>query len=267
MAVNKREIREELYPIGVNLTEIYIDGKEEFYFQKAFYYDFDKMPHELFLSADERCAVLYFPSESNLPGCPCHFFVNPDEIVIQDSAIYDQAYFTPFLFHNVGKVALKVRIWAGDEYWDIKPGESRLVEPKYLEYKIGRHESWPSFRKKDFKRFFAHRDFYLQDANVLICAVNEHVPLHIGELRKSDVRAFAERLEHTRENEAFLYLYIAERKGFIIRRGCERLWLTDEENSLMYEAMNEFIKDYLKMDVTFDEYIQLIKKNNKKSEK
>jgi len=255
-----KNIKEQLYPAGVNLTEVYIDSNECCFFKKGFYYDFTETPHELLLDASGYSKSLAISLNNDLKGVMLDYLVHTLKelrIIIRNDQIYEPAFATPFLFHNVGEKEIEIQVISTKESWTIAPGESKYVEPFYLQYRIGKYETWPGFRKRDFKRFFAHADFYLQDCDVWLSAVNPEIPLHIGNLRHYDMDAFRARLGGGLE--ASLYLYIDEHKGVFYIHGQHKVWLTDEENALLYESLDEFIKEFRRMNVTFDGYIDYLR--------
>lgn len=120
------------YQDAADLIELYLSDEGN-RFVKGFYYDTDKVPHDLEAFVHESLVVdscLVHFSDDFITGIVCRYFIQPETVEFYDTLYHQQEYNTPILIHNCSDKPMKVEFPFSVDVWTIEPwGETKIVPP------------------------------------------------------------------------------------------------------------------------------------------
>ena len=124
-----------VYQDEANLIELYLSRERDDRFIKGFYYDEDKVPHELaagvHLGMFVDSVLMRFVAEEDqikyLGSYACRYFIRYSGIEFYDTIYGQQAYPIDILIHNVGNYDMEVKVEFLPEEWVVPVGESKRL--------------------------------------------------------------------------------------------------------------------------------------------
>lgn len=120
------------YQDASDLIELYLSDEGN-RFVKGFYYDSEKVAHELVAFVHEGLLVdscLIHFAEDFITGIVCRYFIQPETVEFYDTLYHQQEYKTPVLIHNCSDEPMNIEFPFSAEVWTIEPwGELRIVPP------------------------------------------------------------------------------------------------------------------------------------------